>query len=135
MSAIAQALVKAGAISHAAITKMNADRECAKERYQHLSKGIKDILRIVRAVKELQRCLTTNFAPIPEELVKKSFHIAEIPVNLDLSLESNRQVVLQHISSLLTKWHKQLSPLIKESKKLERDWGFNKNVSVHSSKL
>lgn len=126
MSTMAQALAKAGIVNKEEADGIGDLRKTQEEVYRELSKNIRQLFRQKKEIKTFLDVLAGSRNASLMELnlmVTKLFGFD----NLNLANEANRKFILDMADKDLEKYDKQLIPLLKQSKALEKDWGFTHN--------
>jgi CRISPR/Cas system CMR subunit Cmr6 (Cas7 group RAMP superfamily) len=125
MSTMAQALAKAGIVNKEEANGIGNLRKAQEEVYRELSKDISQLFRQKKEVKTfLDALVGAGNASLMELdlMVTKLFGLE----NLNLVNEVNRKFVLDIAKKDLEKYDRQLTPLLKQSRTLEKDWGFTR---------
>lgn len=126
MSTMAQALAKAGIVNKEEADGIGDLRKTQEEVYRELSKNIRQLFR---QKKEVQTFLDVLAGSRNASLMELNLMVTKLfgLDNLNLTNEANRKFILDMADKDLEKYDKQLIPLLKQSKALEKDWGFTHN--------
>jgi len=127
MSALAQALAKAGAIPQEKADNVNKEKEFFKEKYETLSLSIRQILSEKRRLLKLQEAIKNQATSTTDEYVFNDMRELFGMPPMNLSATPNQVLILNKISKSLEDLEKLVAPMIKASRKLEKEWGFERN--------
>lgn len=130
MSALAQALAKVGMVDQAKADSVGKDRENALEDYYKLDEAIKSgfhfkrqLLDMIDFGKNVAPKMTEN-QPIPS-MVEEMREFFGLP-KMNLIAKQNRALLMNKLQGELAELNKKQSALMKKSRKLEKEWGFER---------
>jgi len=129
MGALAQAMAKAGVVEAEKANSIDNLRKIQTLRYQALSGEIRSMMKEKRPLKELLRALIGDGSMTTERLKKCAWDFFKMPADINFAIEVNRQMLTGMVQDKLDSIEKDLRPRLKESKKLEADWGFTRDGS------
>lgn len=133
MSALAQALAKAGIVDKEKAANINTEREEALKKYKHLSSQI--LLKIAEKRKIL--AMRDSVIKLGKQKSVDSIKDAQTIQNilfflglkfLNFAAAANQRFVLSTFQTQLTEIENTMKPMIICCKKLEKEWGFKRNV-------
>jgi len=129
MSAMAQALAKVGLADKKRAENIDKEREGFRETYFQLSSSIGDLFNRKKAFRALSDDVKAPGVKQHPEVLKfavKNFFGMEIN---NFHAKANQLLVLDKIKEEMDLLEKLLNPMIKASRKLEKDWGFKRGDS------
>lgn len=132
MSALAQALAKVGAIPQEKADNINKEREFFQEKYQTLSTSIRQILSEKKRLLRLQEIVKNSAAVNPEDCVFNDIRELFGMPPMNLTAAANQLLILNRIKNSLCDLEGLVIPMMKASRKLEKEWGFKRHVPVQS---
>lgn len=127
MGALAQALVKAGVVEAERLNKIKFLKEVQAERYSSLSKEIQDILREKRLLKELLQAIDGGGRMHINDIKKHAWDFFRMSKEINYTAQANRRMLVDQTKKKISSLENDLSPRIKESQKIEAEWGLKRN--------
>ncbi len=129
MSAMAQALAKAGLVDKEKAMNIEKERADLREEYHNINKSIRELLRRKRALRELKEDVAApGVKQHPAVLTTAVKHFFGMTIQ-NFNAKSNQLLVMDKIQEELDALEKLVYPMIKATKKLEKDWGFERAKS------
>jgi len=126
MSAMAQALAKAGLADKEKAMNIDKERDEFRKTYAQINFSIRDLLRRKRALRELKEDVKApGVKQHPAVLTTAVKHFFGMTIQ-NFSAKSNQLLVMDKIQTELDALEKLVSPMIKAAKKLEKDWDFKR---------
>lgn len=125
MSAMAQALAKVGLADKEKAANIDKEREEFRDTYVQISRSIGELFRRKRALKDLADAVKGNTKRPAADLtldVKRFFGM----VISNFTSKTNQFLILDKIKEELDLVEKMVSPMLKASRKLEKEWGFER---------
>ena len=127
MSAIAQALAKAGIVEEEKANNIEKEREFFKEKYSTISLSIRQILSEKRRLLKLQEIVKNSTTSEPDDYVFNNIRELFGMPPMNLTSAPNQMLILDRIKKSLDDLEHLLIPMLKASRKLEKEWGFKRN--------
>lgn len=126
MSAMAQALAKAGLADKEKAANIDKEREFLREKYYQISKSIGDLFRRKKDLNTLSEAVKNPGKEVSvEDLTEAVKRIFGITIT-NFNAKSNQLLVLGKIKDELAAVEKLVRPMLKSTKKLEKEWGFER---------
>jgi hypothetical protein len=133
MSALAQALAKAGLADKEKAENIDKERDFFQEKYISISNSIREgiahkrrLLKLREDIKDAKDVVEPDAYVF--DCIRELFGMP--PMNV--AAPSNKTMILNRIQKAIDDIEKVIVPMIKASRKLEKEWGFKRDVPVRS---
>lgn len=125
--AIAQALARAGLVDKEKADKIQSQKTVLQEKYHTISEDIRFYLRDKRQVERLKEAVKGGGGMSMEDVHKNAYRLFKMPA-MNYAAKVNQLMLLDATQKKLEELEGKLRPLIKESRRLEKEWGFTRDV-------
>lgn len=133
MSALAQALAKVGLADKEKAANIDKERAFYLEKYQGLSDSIREGIYHKRRLMKLQDQIKAAKAKpaVDDSIINDIRDLFGMPP-MNVAAKSNQLMILERVQKAVDEIEKVIVPMIKASRKLEKEWGFKRDVPVRS---